>query len=349
MFQAEKYLGFDDRWLVLMGIPLVTIIVSILNFGVEAFSKNALPCITVGFIFTIAYWFTFRAVLISYHRNFPNYKFDRKRLVFIITRLVLFYVVVKVGISLAVNLLFPSHQEWYDSNKISPFIAEISEILIIALVFFVYEGIYYFNKSRMIEIEKNQLEKLTAEQKLSTLKNQVNPHFLFNSLNTLTSIIPEDKNQAINFVQQLSKTYRTILEVRDEKLITIKKELEALDSYIYLLKTRFQGKILIDNQIDEEHLEDFVLPISLQILIENAVKHNIVSNAKPLTIKLFNDEKYLIVKNNLQKKDQEFATTKVGLTNIRSRYKFLTKTEVLVEETPDAFTVKLPIISNSSK
>ncbi len=350
MFQrAEKYLGFDDRWMIALGIPLITLVVSIMNFGVKAFSQNALPCITVGFLFTVAYWFSFRFLLINYHKKFNNYRFDRKRLTYIISRLILWYVVVKVGMILLITLLFPSHQEWYDANKVSPWIAEISEIMIIALVFFIYEGIFYFNKSRIIEIEKNKLEKVTAEQKLHTLKNQVNPHFLFNSLNTLVSLIPEDKDQAINFVQQLSKTYRTILEVRDEKLITIDKELQALDSYIYLLRTRFQGKIQIKNSIPRNFKDQFILPIALQILIENAVKHNIVSKSKPLFIELYVEENYLVVKNNLQKKDQEFATTKVGLTNIKSRYKFMTNKDVIVQETNEEFIVKLPIIQNAQK
>jgi len=349
LITVEKYLGFDDSWLILIGIPVVTLVVSIMNFGVETFSHNAIPCISVGLLFTVAYWLTFRQLFIAYHKKFDNYRFDRKRLVYIMSRLAIFYIVVKAIMSLLINLLFPSHQAWYDANKISPFIAEVSEIMVIALVFFIYEGIYYFNKSRLIEIEKNQLEKLTAEQTLSTLKNQVNPHFLFNSLNTLVSLIPEDKDQAINFVQELSKTYRTILEVRDEKLITIATELDALDSYIYLLKTRFQGKILIVNKIKESVLNEFILPISLQILIENAVKHNIVSNAKPLKIELLVEDDYLVVRNNLQKKNQEFATTKVGLTNIRDRYKFMTKKEVVVRETKDQFIVKLPIIRNSDK
>lgn len=206
---------------------------------------------------------------------------------------------------------------------------------------------YYFHKSKKIEIEKNKLEKITAEQKLNTLKNQVNPHFLFNSLNTLVTIIPEDEDQAIKFVHELSKTYRTILEVRDEKLISIKKEMEALHSYIYLLKTRFQGKIHIINSIPESCLNEFILPISLQILIENAVKHNVVSKSKPLKIDLFVEEEFLVVKNNLQKKNQEFVSTKVGLTNIRSRYKFMTDTDVIVQETENEFIVKLPIINNS--
>lgn len=228
----------------------------------------------------------------------------------------------------------------------NPTAEAISSALMILLMFFLYEGIYYFNKSRLTEIEKNKLERMTAEQKLETLKNQVNPHFLFNSLNTLVTIIPEEPSLAVNFVQELSKSYRSILEVRDEKLITIDMELNALSSYIFLLKTRFTGKIHILDNIHENIKNHFIIPLSLQILIENAVKHNVTSKAKPLKIELYNTDEFVIVKNNLQKKDQHFNSTKIGLTNIQSRYQLLAGSDIVVIQDQESFIVKLPIIKN---
>lgn len=344
--KSEKYLGFDDRWLMLIGVPIISVVVTVMIFGSNAFLSNMKSCSWVAFWHTLIYWVSFRYLLIQYHKKFPDYEFTQKRLVYIISRLFLFYIVVKFGAGLLLNACYPSHVEYYNDHKLGLLSAEISEIILIALIFFIYEGIYYFNRSRLIEIERNKLEKVTAEQRLNTLKNQVNPHFLFNSLNTLVTLIPEDEKQAIQFVQELSKTYRTILEVRDEKLITITKELEALDSYIYLLKTRFHGKIQIVNTVPESCMNEFILPISLQILIENAVKHNVVSKSKPLRIAISVQDQYLVVSNNLQKKNQEFASTRVGLTNIRSRYKFMTAQEVKVEETEKEFVVRLPIINN---
>jgi len=222
----------------------------------------------------------------------------------------------------------------------------ISTAMMILLMFFLYEGIYYFQRSRITEMEKNKLEKITAEQRLNTLKNQVNPHFLFNSLNTVITMIPDEPNLAINFVQKLSKTYRNILEVRDEKLIPLRQELKALDAYIYLLKTRFQGKIQIHNSIHKKHFDDFILPLSLQILIENAVKHNITSKNNPLKVELAVENDLIVIKNNLQKKTQEYNSTKMGLANIRSRYKLLVNKDIYVEESEDFFIVKLPLINN---
>ncbi len=339
-----KYLGFDDRWLICLGVPVVSLLVSLMTFG-DAFTELPLACFLVGMAFTVCYWILIRKVIIEYHKRFDDYRFTVRRLGFVIFWVGLSIILVKVSITQIIHNCFPHIAELAHKNMISEL---LTTLIIIAMMFFLYEGIYYFNKSRLTEIEKNKLERITAEQKLSTLKNQVNPHFLFNSLNTLVSIIPEEPNLAINFVQKLSKTYRNILEVRDEKLITIEKELEALDSYIYLLKTRFQGKIQILNTLDESIMHHFVLPLSLQILIENAVKHNITSKNKPLKVSLSNDNDYVTVRNNLQRKQQQYNSTKLGLANIKSRYELLTNQEIIVEETAEEFVVKLPIIKQAS-
>jgi len=344
--RAKKYLGFDDRWLILTGIPVITVVITTLIFGTEMFKNELIPCLSIAAIFTIAYWLTFRELIIQYHKRFSDYTFNKKRLLYVISRFSFAYIGVKFGVGYIINYFHPEHVSFYDNNKLGYLNSEISELMMIALVFFIYEGIYYFNKSRLIEIEKNKLEKITAEQRLDTLKNQVNPHFLFNSLNTVVTMIPEEPELAITFIQKLSKTYRNILEFRNEKLITIKQELSALDSYIYLLKTRFQGKIHIYNSIHEKHLQQFILPISLQILIENAVKHNITSKAKPLKIELSSNETHIIVKNNLQRKTQKYNSTKLGLANISSRYKLLAHKEIEVIEDDHFFCVKLPIIKN---
>lgn len=307
---------------------------------------RSIPCGCISLIHTMCYWLAFRWVLIKYHEKYPGYEFTFNRLSYISIRLLVTYLVTKISLGLIIYNFFPEQGQFYNENKVTPYISEISEIVLIALVFFIYEGIFYFNKSRVIELEKNKLKKATAEQRLDTLKNQVNPHFLFNSLNTLVTIIPEEPDRAIDFVQNLSKTYRNILEVRDEKLITLKKELVALDSYIHLLKTRFQGKIEIENVLPPEVIEKFILPLSLQILIENAVKHNITSNKKPLKIIISAEEGYFIVKNNLQKKNQQYNSTKMGLANIKSRYKLLVNQDIIIEETEVDFIVKLPIIEN---
>jgi len=281
---------------------------------------------------------------ILYHKTFTGYDFTTKRLAFVIIGMGMGYIIIKFVVESIVHKYFPIQTQLYHEREVS---AQVITIIMIMLIFFIYEGIYYLNKSRNTEIEKNKLEKVSAEQKLSTLKNQVNPHFLFNSLNTLVTMIPEEPKLAIEFVQKLSTTYRNILELRDEKLIPLRQELKSLDSYIYLLKTRFQGKIQIYNHLDAHLSDKFILPLSLQILIENAVKHNITSKKKPLRIGISEEDGYIVVKNNLQKKDQQYNSTKMGLANIQSRYRLLINAEIIIEESEDSFTVKLPIIENT--
>lgn len=345
MSKSIKYLGFDDRWLALMAIPVINIIICLMIFDHRFFLDNIITCTATCGIYTISYYFLIRFLIIEYHKRFPDYIFNIKRLTFVSIWLMVIYFGVKIILKPVMMFIAPVCVEAVQKNHIAEV---ISTGMMIMLMFFLYEGIYYFLKSRNTEIEKNKLEKISAEQRLDTLKNQVNPHFLFNSLNTVITMIPEEPNLAINFIQKLSKTYRNILEVRNEKLISIRQELKALDAYIFLLKTRFQGKIQIFNTLPEINYDDFILPLSLQILIENAVKHNVTSKSNPLKIEIKAEENLIVIRNNLQKKMQDYNSTKMGLANIRSRYKLLVNKEITVEESKEYFTVKLPIIRNMS-
>jgi LytS/YehU family sensor histidine kinase len=194
-------------------------------------------------------------------------------------------------------------------------------------------------------VEKQKLKRMNMQSQLEGLKNQVNPHFLFNSLNTLTYLIPENSEKSVHFVQQLSKVYRYILEIRDKKLILLEEELNFLNAYTFLLKERFGKNLHIKIDIPEVHLNDKIIPLSLQILFENAIKHNIISSEKPLFMEVFieNGNK-LIVKNNLQKKNQVMNSTKLGLQNIKNRYRFFSEKEVEVIVTQESFIVILPMI-----
>ena len=336
-------MGFNDWWLIIIGVPIISVIVNLMIFGTQSLELNLGVCILVGLLYVATYWILTREFLISYHKRYSDYEFTTRRLIFVIFWMLVIFNSVKFVLGFGIHMFFPEIHDLLAKDRV---VEILTTGILLAGMFFLYEGIYYFNKSKLIEIEKNKLERITAEQKLSTLKNQVNPHFLFNSLNTLVTIIPEEPKLAIKFVQELSKSYRKILEVRDEKLITLAKELESLDSYAYLLKTRFQGKLEISNTIDQRVINQFILPLSLQILIENAVKHNITSASRPLHINIYNKDGYVIVENNLQKKDQNYGSTKLGLANIKSRYQLLINKNIIVEESKERFKVKLPIIKN---
>lgn len=200
----------------------------------------------------------------------------------------------------------------------------------------------------LIEKNKNeilQLQKINIQSKFDALKNQINPHFLFNTFNTLASIVEENKSIAIEFIQSLSKTYRYILQTKTDELTTISDELNFLESYLFILMKRHVNNLIFKTNIPEPIKAKFIPPLSLQLLIENAVKHNIISNKNPLTINIECENNYLIVKNNLQKKINTTESTGIGLKNIIERYKFFTNENVIILSENNFFIVKIPILN----
>jgi ligand-binding sensor domain-containing protein len=200
---------------------------------------------------------------------------------------------------------------------------------------------------RQREIRFKQREVMEREKLLfqfQTLRSQVNPHFLFNSFSTLISVIDEDKNLAIEYVSKLSQFFRNILEYRDKDLIPIKEELSLIETYTYLQKQRYGENFQLEVSLKPEHLSTLIPPLTLQMLVENAIKHNIVSPEKPLYIKIFSEDNSIIISNNLQRKKQLEASTGIGLENIRNRYSLLGLEGVNIGETLSEFTIHLPLI-----
>lgn len=196
-------------------------------------------------------------------------------------------------------------------------------------------------KQSQIDAEKFKRESVAAQYE--SLKSQVNPHFLFNSLNALTNLVYEDQNKAAKFIKQLSEVYRYVLDTREKEVVPLADELKFLHSYIFLQEIRFGQNLSVHIELNNTH--SMVAPLALQLLIENAIKHNIVSSEDPLHIRLFRDGDYLVVENNLQKKSVlGEPTSGLGLENIRQRYSFLTNKEVVISQSGGKFSVKLPLI-----
>lgn len=204
---------------------------------------------------------------------------------------------------------------------------------------------YLILRSRINRIKREQqLLKEKAESEFQLLRSQVNPHFLFNNFSTLMAIIEEDKNVAIEYVGKLSAFFRNILEYRDKELIPLSEELEIAESYIFLQKKRYGENLRIRIQTEEKFLNSLIPPLTLQLLIENAVKHNIVSESRPLNVSIRSEQDTLIVENTLQLKKTPEISTGMGLENIRSRYRIYTKREIVIHETEKSFSVYLPVI-----
>ena len=205
----------------------------------------------------------------------------------------------------------------------------------------------FFKSWRELAINEERLKREAVELQYKALKNQVNPHFLFNSLNTLSSLVYQNQETAVKFIKQLSDVYRYVLEHKDNELVKMGEEINFVEKYVFLQKIRFGENLKTEIDIPEKK-NRVVAPLSLQMLVENAIKHNIASSDKPLTIRVFCENGYIIVKNNLQRKSVVKDSGGIGLSNIRSRYKFLTDKEPVVEETADEFIVKIPLIEKKN-
>lgn len=194
--------------------------------------------------------------------------------------------------------------------------------------------------TQLIRVQKENLQ-----SQFDVLKQQVNPHFLFNSLNVLTALIKLDPNLAVNFSGNLSKVYRYVLENKDHELVELKTELQFLDAYILLLNIRFVDKLKVNINIHESRLNDLIIPLAMQLLIENAIKHNVMSKSVPLTIDIFIDQNnFLNVVNNLNERPTQLVSTGIGLKNIENRYLLLNNTKPLFEKNATHFIAKIPLV-----
>jgi len=201
-------------------------------------------------------------------------------------------------------------------------------------------------KTSRKEVVEQKLIAKSANAQFETLKNQLDPHFLFNSLNVLSSLIDENPKQAQKFTASMSKIYRYVLEQKDKELVTVEDELEFARTYCDLLKTRFEDSVDFAFDVKQEDYRRFVVPLSLQLLLENCIKHNFATSSKPLVIRIFSENDILCIENNLQVREQIKESSGIGLSNIVQRYSLLTKRNVFIEKSDDYFKVKLPVLSS---
>ena len=220
----------------------------------------------------------------------------------------------------------------------------IVSVTITLLVNSIFAAFGFFNFWRTSIKEKEELKREGLSAEFETLKSQINPHFLFNSLNTLTSLIEENPKTATDFVQKLASVYRYVLAQKDKELVTLKDELQFVQSYIYLNQIRFGKNLQTIVNIESEYLEKKIVTLSLQMLIENAIKHNVISEQKPLTIEIGIENEKVFLSNNLQRKQVMNDSNGIGLNNIVHRYSLLSKTEVDIMDNNVIFKVSLPLL-----
>lgn len=205
-------------------------------------------------------------------------------------------------------------------------------------------GSYFLQQWQDSKIQQATFDKEKAQFNLELLRNQVNPHFLFNNLNTLSALIYENQDKAAGFLRMLSKVYRNILEYKNKETVSLSEELEFFDTYWNLLQIRFKDMIQVIIRVDPNLYQKKMIPLTLQLLIENAIKHNVVSTQYPLTITIESKEDMLFVSNPIQKKESLDYSSGLGLRIISSRYAYLSEKQFEVIDDGAHFTLKIPLL-----
>lgn len=327
--------------MILFGIPVVGLLLNVL-FLEQVFDLND-PVFLINWViscvYTTIYWSGNRFIIIRMRKRFPGIEMFRKRILWQ-------FVLVNVFTFTFCNVIDQAFKTMVDSREFQPesLAVNVASFTATYIILLIYESAYLYQRWRDSLIMAEKLRKENILSQLQSLKDQVNPHFLFNSLNTLASLIPEDPERAVTFVTHLSKCYRYILEIQDREVITLREELAFLNAFRYLLETRFGENIDFKVEIPESEMEKDVVPLALQLLIENAIKHNIVSTEKPLHISLYVEKDNLVVRNNLQRKSQPMPSTKTGLNNLKKRYQYLADKTVDIIVTHTDFIVSLPLL-----
>lgn len=225
----------------------------------------------------------------------------------------------------------------------------IFSLIVTVNVLIIMHAVYFFKAMTDKKVTKHKVISKTQSAKFESLKNQLDPHFLFNSLNVLTSLIEENPRQAEKFTTKLSKIYRYVLTQKSEDLVLATEELKFAKTYTDLLKMRFEDAVVfnIPEKLDDDKLK--IIPLALQLLLENAVKHNVITSNKKLEINIYQEGNYLVIENNVNPKSNIEKSTKVGLQNIIDRYSLVTLSNVFIENDNKTFKVKLPLLIQKTK
>ncbi len=217
-------------------------------------------------------------------------------------------------------------------------------VVLLTILLSIIEGSYFFNEWKKSLLESERLKKESLQAQLESLKNQVNPHFLFNSLNVLSNLVHIDANRAEEFIDQFASVYRYVLNIQDKMAVTLREELDFLNSYIFLQKIRFQDGFDVNIEIAPECEGHFVVPLSLQMMVENAIKHNVVDKDEPLLVKIHLEEDKIIVENRINLRSDENKSVGMGLKNLRQRYFLMAGIMPEFNNIDGEFVVNIPLL-----
>lgn len=342
-----------SAWLLVVSGVLVAIFLNLGTFkwafsiinaeGLNSFDERGMQRLIFGGIVTVVHLTLFLSLGLFHYR----WKDKLHRLpwpkALTITLIVIITVVIYGGLGLLENYLFRNNfivlvkrvqAEYFIWNNLPVGAIAIAEAYFLIL----------WRKAKVSELEKTQLQEEKANAELAALKEQISPHFFFNTLSSLSTIVRNEKKEVgLEFIQALSNTYRYTLASKRQELVSLKEEIDFAESYLFLLEKRFGDKIICEMNVSEEALKMKVPPMSVQLLIENATQHNVITKATPLTIKIFLEDNMLSVENTLQEKTESEGFG-LGLQNLTSRYRLIAGQDIIILKDQFTFKVKLPLL-----
>ena len=325
-------------------IFLITFLIRFVSVGMEVFS----PKLYVYFAYCMFYSVVLYAVnVVLYAQLDKIFKYDMysaKRLVigFISSFIVTLCTVFLLRLFIRIVIEGKSFDSFLSNETPDDY---VGSSIITFVVLLAIHLLSFYKAVQEKRVKEQKIIAGTASAKFESLKNQIDPHFLFNSLNVLSSLIEENPENAQRFTTSLSKIYRYVLEQKDKELVSVEEELAFAKTYMNLLKMRFENSLFYELPETVPNPEAKVVPLSLQLLLENTVKHNVVSEQRPLNIRIFMDADYLAIQNDYQKKEVLQERKGVGLQNIINRYGIITNRKVLIEQNEQTFTVKIPVLT----
>lgn len=340
----------NDRRLRICGLIILNVILLLFIYP-DMYVMLNYPFWKVALLSIFYTWITWeftRYIIIKVRRKHPGIQSIRRRSILLAAILMPSVTLVSI-----IKVYFTAITHFYgvstEFNIYSYLFSIGMNIIYTTVITGVYEVLYYFEQWKKTFAEAENLKKENLQSQLDQLKTQVKPHFLFNSLNSLLALVDEDRQRAKKFIEELSFVYRYLLQVNNKKLTSVDCELDFINAFYFLLKTRFEDGLHLEIEASDNVRQMQIPPLTLQMLVENAVKHNMVSVHSPLKIKIYTDILgNLVVSNNRQKKIHSVVSAKMGLSNISAKYKLLNQPEIIIHETENEFRVTLSLIKNEA-
>ena len=335
----------NDRWLRLIGIPLVAFLVSV-SYNAAVWQAGGWPMLrefAIGLVFTTVLWEGCRQIVIAARRRWPAYAETRRRLAVEVVGVAAYTVVADAALQALIGVWVSGPTEpLYDPALC------LYSLIPTAILLGIYESMYFFNLWKTNLHRTEELARATTQAQFEALRQQLDPHFLFNSFNTLASLIEPENEAAQDYLERLSDVYRYVLETRERETVPLEEELRFLEAFVHLVRVRFRDNLRVEADVPAAAWGRHLPALSLQLLVENAIKHNEVSRARPLTIRIYQKGESLVVENNRQPKRTLRTSTGVGLKNIVRRYALLTSEPVVIENDETVFRVQIPLLAKTT-